>query len=389
MIRFFLYFILLILFVWIGILIYRDPGYILITYQHWSLETTLWFAIIAIIVIYLLLYLLIKILGSTFFFPQKLRIWSKKHREQKSDSLTYKGLCELAEGEWKKAENDLIKGAKYTPTPLINYLGAAHAAQQQKKYEARDNYLSLAHQSSPQAEIATGLTQAQLQFNARQWELALATLRHLNTISPSHSYVLKLLKNLYLKLKDWKSLQAMIPDLRKYKVVSAEEILHLEELTYSELLKAANAQNPQQLSQLWEKIPRNLHTDPSLVIVYAEFLCQHQEPNKAEIVVREALKKSWHPLLLNLYGKIKTDTPDKHLLILENWLKTHPKDPDLLIALGRVAVQNQLWGKAKDYFNASIELQPKREAYVELGKLYENLNDTIAAMESYRKALEV
>lgn len=385
MIRFIFYFILLILFIWLGVLIHRDPGYILIAYQHWSVETTLWFAIIALIIFYILLYLLLKILRGTFLFPEKWHIWSKKRQRQKSDHLTQHGLCELAEGEWKNAEQDLVNGAHYNTTPLINYLAAACAAQQQNKYEARDNYLSKAHQSAPQAEMATGLTQAQLQYNAKQWELALATLRHLQQLNPNHPFVLKLLKNIYFKLHDWESLQALLPELKKHRVLSSEELPQIERLIFIELLK--NKNNSLNVQQLWQQLPKNIQHDPQVIAVYAKFLTQQKEFNKAENLIREALKRNWDSELVNIYGKLPSDSPDKHLAQLENWLKAHPNDPELLLAAGRACIENNSWGKAQDYLTASLKLQPKAETYIELAKLSEHQNNPQAAIGYYKKSL--
>ena len=66
-----------------------------------------------------------------------------------------------------------------TVDPLINYLGAAKAAQEQGAFERRDNLLQKAYRVAPEADLAIGLTQAELEIEQHQFEHAMATLNHL------------------------------------------------------------------------------------------------------------------------------------------------------------------------------------------------------------------
>lgn len=387
--RFVIYFLILLASIWVGIKIHKDPGYVLITYQHWSLETTLWFAILAVVVFFLVLYFLMRMLRGTSAVSQKFNMWLEERRSRKANKYTYRGLCELAEGEWQSAEKNLIRGAAHSEMPLVNYLAAAEAAQKRGHFEERDNYLRQAHDNSPQAEIAIGLTQAQLQLNAKQWELALATLRHLHQLVPNQAYVLKLLKTVYLELNDWKHLKELYPELLKYKVRKYEDLEKLEQQIYLELLKSAvNSGNINTVNETWEETPKQLQSQPALLLLYVDFLLKHDDDSKAETLLRDAIKKNWNPYLVARYGLAKGDNPEKQLATAENWLKNHNDDPALLLCLGRLCIRNHLLDKARDYLWNSAQLEPRAETYRELGQLYEQLNEPQKAIESYRKGLQ-
>ena len=297
MIRLFVYFLILLASVWLGLQIHKDPGYVLITYQHWSVETTLWFAILAVVVIFFLLYLLMRLLRGTSNISGRFRNWADQRRFRKANQLTNRGLCELAEGEWKAAEKNLIRGAGNSEIPLINYLAAAGAAQKQGHYEERDGYLRSAHGSDPQAEIAIGLTQAQLQIDAKQWELALATLRRLQQLTPNHSYVLKLLQRVYLELHDWQSLQALLPNLRKYKVFKPEMLDKVESSVYLQrVTTVASSADTEMVVKIWQSIPSSWQQDPKILSVYVDYLIKKGDGVTAETLLREALKKTGMPI---------------------------------------------------------------------------------------------
>ena len=166
-----------------------ESGYVIITILDWTIQTSSVFFIAALIVIFVLLYFGIRLLIAVWDTPGELNRWKKLRRQQLSEKYLNSGLLALVEGRWKAAEEALVKGVQYTNTPLINYLCAARAAQRQGKITQRDHYLNLAHAGDPEAKVALGLTQAELQINQQQTELALATLTNLHEQQPGQQQV--------------------------------------------------------------------------------------------------------------------------------------------------------------------------------------------------------
>lgn len=387
--RFIFYFIILVIAVWLGIIIHRDPGYILITYQSWSLETTLWFGILAILVFFLLLYFLLRFFHGTSRLSEKWQHWLERRSEKKSNQLTFQGLLELAEGKWKQAEKSLAKGVKHSRNPLINYLGAAKAAQHEQLFEERDNYLRLAHQNCTQAEIVVALTQAQLQVDARQWELALATLRHLHQLAPSNIVALALLKTVYYELNDWAGLQKLLPELIRYKTDSTPALLALDQQTnYSLLNLAINSHNSQEINRIWQEMSKQCQQDPKILRLYLKYLITSGEIHKAEAILRENLKRNWNVQLAAMYGDIKTDQPEKQLAQAENWLKNHSNDLGLLLSIAKLNIYVGEYEKAKQYLLQSLQIERLQETLTELGQIFEKQQKFQMASQYYRQALD-
>ncbi|MCK5639739.1 MAG: heme biosynthesis protein HemY, partial [Gammaproteobacteria bacterium] len=163
-----------------------DPGFVLLSYGDWMLETSLSLALILLAAGFFGCYLLMRFLVNTRRVPERLRQWRQRRRTAKARKTTNRGLLALTEGHWDKAERNLIRYIEYSEVPLLNYLGATRAAQKQGAEQRRDYYLAKAHQSMPEAELAIGLTQAEVQISQGQLEQALASLRHLETIAPRH-----------------------------------------------------------------------------------------------------------------------------------------------------------------------------------------------------------
>ena len=386
MIRLLILFLVLLVSVYLGIQLSHDPGYLLITLHHWSIETTLWVAIFALIIAFFLLHTFLLLLRKLRRSPTTLRNWQAKRRSQKAQAKTQQGLIEFSEGYWSKAQNHLIKALPDTNSPLLNYLTAARAAQEMGNNQLRDNYLRNAQQSMPDAKIAVGLTQAQLQLANHQWEQALATLRHLQDLAPHHPYVLKLLMRLYLEVKDWQQLIALLPALKRNQVVSGMAFTRLQQETYLQAISdLAKHSQPEALAALIERLPKNLAHDPALIAEYCHYLLTHNENEKAEAILRQCLRKQYSESLVKLYGQVKGK--DKQLAFAESLLKKQPDSAELYLCLGRLSRDNNLWGKAKSYFEKSLSLAVSPEAYEELGKLLERLSDQAGACIAYRQGL--
>jgi len=208
----------------VAVMIQQDNGYVLLSYDVWTVEMSLALLALILVVGFGVLYFLIRFLVRTWLLPKQVKEWNQRRGIRLSQRSLTRGLLEMSEGNWAVGEKFLTKYAEQSETPLLNYLAAARAAQLQGEHERRDSYIKLAHEHMPSADVAVSLTQAELQLADRQLEQALATLKHLRSVAPKHTYVLRLLSRLYEQLGDWEQLHALLPELRKRKVASKEDI---------------------------------------------------------------------------------------------------------------------------------------------------------------------
>lgn len=388
MIRAVLIFLLLLASVWLGIQLQHDPGYLLIAIHHWTIETTVWIAIIGLILLFLVMHTFLLLLHWVLHIPQSWSNMLTKRRIQNAQATTRQGLIEFSEGHWQEAKNHLIRALPDTETPLLNYLTAARAAQEMGDNKLRDDYLRDAQQSMPEAKIAVELTQAQLQLANRQWEQALATLRHLQDLAPHHPYVLKLLMKLYVEVKDWPQLIALLPELKRNQIVSGSAFTRLQHQAYLQaLIDLIKQEQAQVLGDFIATLPKNLINNPELMTEYSRYLVNKHQEAKAEALVRRCLAKEFNEQLINIYGQININ--DTQLSFAESLLKSQPHSAPLFLCLGRLAKAQNLWGKAKMYFEHSIEFGASADIYMELGKLLEQLSDPSGACAAYKKGLRL
>ncbi len=372
----------------VGILVARDSGYVLLSLGVYSVEMSLALLALLVAILFVGVYFLVRTLVRTRRLPADIRDWRHRRAAHKAQEAMTRGLLEMSEGNWQSAEKRLARFADRSETPLLNYLAAARAAQLQGAHERRDAYIRLAHEHMPSANVAVSLTQAELQMADHQLEQALTTLRQLRSVAPRHTYVLRLLRRLYEQLGDWEHLSELIPELRRRKVGSVEELRELEVKTHRALLDNASlSRDERDLGRAWAGVPRPLRGDPRMVGDYAGYLHERQLDEDAEKLLRDALKQGWNADLIELYGLLNCPNPGRHLGRLEKFLKDYPEDPTLLLTLGRMSMRAQLWGKARAYLETAITHNGPVDAYRELARLLEHMGEEDAALQLYRRAL--
>jgi HemY protein len=380
----------LLLAVGIGNYAEHDAGRMIVTISGWTIQTSFSFFIISIIVLFLLLYFLMRLLSRFWNMPGQLGSWKKNRRQRLSEKYLSRGLMALVEGNWNKAEVSLTRGAPHSQSPLVNYLAAARAAQQLGEVERRDAYLMQAYKDDPDAEVAIGLVQAELQIKQQQTEQALATLTHLHDQKPKQDQVKKMLLHTYAELKDWDAMLELLPKVQRAGILPREQIQARQLEAYGGLLRQTGlGGNKEKLNSAWLNIPRKLRTELHLIEVYTEEKLKLADASDCEPLIHKALKKQWDIALLGLYGQVEGKDLARQLKFAESFLATHAREPVLLLTLGRLSVNNKLWGKARTYLEESIEINPVPEAYRTLASVLDELGEHAAAAVQYQMGLEL
>ncbi len=372
----------------IGVVLTHDPGLVVLDYGGWTMQTSAGLFVFGVLLTVVVLYLLLRFVGGVLHLPKDLRRWSAHRRLTRSEKYLADGLLCMVEGNWRMAERAFRRGARYSHAPTVNYLCAARAAQQQGDLQRRDQYLRLAHELDQNSALAVGLTQAELQLHQHQTEQAYATLNHLSTEHPDQDQVRRLMLEASRGLREWTQVLKLLDELDGKDLVSPERLRQLRLDAYAGLLHDAGGnKGAQALQQQWREIPRALHREPSLLTVYVAEYLRFGDDGECEEMLRSALKHNWDADLVRFYGLVRGRDGVRQLGTAEKWLSAHPRDPVLLLTLGRICLHNDLWGKARTYMEDSVAVQPSPEAYRELAALLERRGEKEAAAGYYQKGL--
>ena len=343
-------------------------GFFIVGIGNWSLETSFFFASLVLLIGFLVLYLSIALVMGVIRLPKRLKQRGGEQKAKKSQEALIAGLLESAEGNWEKAEKHLIRHAANSGVPLINYLTAARAAQSRGAFDQRDEYLKMARETMPEAELAIGLTRAELQMSNQQFDDAIESLTELNQIAPSHAKVLKMLHQVYAQVEDWEGLSRLIPKLHANKVLMEAEIKLLETETYSALLKRqAELKDGDVLRDAWLNIPEHIRAVSGIQQLYFAAMIEAGAGEEIEPRLRELLNREWGETQIVLYGCVQLTDPLEQLSLAEKWVPKHSSDPVFLRVLGKLALRANQLEKATQYITSSLEIEASVEAFRLMG----------------------
>lgn len=366
-------------------IIQSDPGYVLLAYGNHTLEASLWVGLLLILLLVGSVFLLLRLIYQVFSGQRSLVSWLGARKSRKAQRLSTRGLISFIEGNWLNAQRQLVQGAKHNEAPLLNYLLAARSSAQLHDTDKVHEYLRSAGDAEPAAAMALDISLAEMKVQAGEYQQAIAALDQAIRSPGRHPYVLTLLCQAYQGLGDWDKLLELLPQLQKHKVLGSEDFQQLEYQVHLRRLDSSAAET-EQLHACWKKVPKRLQADTTFVELYVRKLIVCEDYSAAEKAILRALKHEWLPQLVRLYGDVEAQS-SQQLSRAEGWLAVHPEDPQLLLCLGRLCAREELWGKARDYFESAYRLEKSAEICAELGRLLDGLGEPTVAAAYYREGL--
>ena len=352
-----------------------DPGYVLIRLRGWRAQTT----VVAAIIILLLAWAVLSALWQLIRWP--LGALSRRHRRVSRRRLG-EGLIALIEGRHADAEHDLQRAARLPPLRGPALLASAEAAARRGELPRALESLDQAAQAAPRA--ARVLRARLLRRDNRPAE-ALALLApeaDAGRLTPGgwRQWALAALAG----GEPDRARQALEP-MQKSGAFGSAGYAALETQVLSAVLAAATS--GAQLNTLWGQLPKAQRRSVPVVDAYARRAAHFGLGLAAMDEIESALRREWAPPLVLTYGRIGSVEPDARLHRAEAWLGAHPDDAALLLTVGRLCVQLQLWGKAHQYLERSLSQSPSAEAWEAQADAFSGEGDLTQAQRSYRQAL--
>ncbi len=366
----------------VGHYVLQDNGYVLINFRGYAIQMSV--PILAFVL--LLAYLAVRVVVRVWRAPRQLGEYTSQRRVRKANERITRGFIEIGEGNFARGEKLLTRGVRNSETPLLNYLAAARAAQAQGDRQRRDNWLKMAYEQEPRASATVLLTQAELQLANNESEPARAGLQQVLEQTPNNVEALRMLAELLVGEENWAELETLLPRLRKHAKQPPDLLDDWTVQTWCALLTADEA-DQQRGQDLLKRLPKHLRDDPAILRARIEACIDDERIDEAEKIIRKALDRNWNEDLILLYGQLQSPAKATLLKRAEGWLRQRPEDPALLLTAGRLCVQNELWGKARSYFETSIGIRPSPEAWHDLGQLLSQMGEAASASDAYQKGL--
>lgn len=371
-------------------IIETDPGYVLLAYRHYTLESSLWVGLLLLMGVALLIYFTLRLVYRLISGQRSFFNWIEHRQAEQAVRNTNRGLISYGEGNWAAARRQVIRGAHKNGSPLLNHLIAARASHALGETDKAREFLNAARDDEEDAAPLVEITRAELQLDNDNPKQALSMLQGLRNEAGKYPRVLELMHRASLTLEDWDGLYALLPELKKHKTLSLQAYESLEHKVHTQRLARAatgDTATTELLRATWQQVPSQLRQAPDMVSTYASELIALGDHEAAEKVILKGLKQAWDPALVRQFGFLEGEHAPRRLAQAESWLSSHSEDAELLLCLGRLSARDRLWGKARDYFESSYRLRKTPEVCAELGRLLTELGEPKVAGAYFRDGL--
>lgn len=363
---------------------YND-GYALLVLPPWRVEVSLNFLILVLIGGFLFFHAALRLISAMLRLPASVQAFRAARTRARADAGVRDTLTLLAEGRFARA----LKRADATyaagTAPGLIALLALFAARGLRDQAREQIWRSRAAERDREIHHARLMTEASFAVQDRRYAQAKSLLDQLLTESGRQIAALRLALRAEQGLGNWDAVLHLVQQLEKHKALSPEQSAPIRLRAHRENIKALE-DNGSALERYLDRMPGRDRRHARIALEMSQALIRARHCQPAARLIEEVLEEEWDPALVNVYSNCQGGDAMGRIAHAEAWLQTHPDDVELLLALGRLCRQLQLWGKAQSYFEASLAIRPGRDGHLELATLFDHLQKPDDANRHYRMA---
>lgn len=367
----------------------KNPGYVLLVYPPYRIELSLTLFAIGLLALLVTTHFSLRLIIALLRLPGYVRNFREQRALSKGRLAMMEALTAFFEGRYAAAERAAVRAMESGEKSGINPIIAARSAHELREFDKRDSYLASTEGKSVGESTMRLIAQTEFMLDQKQPQLALDSLKELSA-SGKHKHIgaLQLELKALQQSRDWDGVLAAVSQLEKRSAIDSKVAAQMRQQAWLEKL-GAQLQDLNALQALWKSIPDEFRRRSKIASVAASAFMKFQDCKSAQQILTDSLNSQWDSELVTLYGDCKVNKSVAQIEQAEKWLKLHSGDAGLLLALGKLCLHQELWGKAQSYLDASNSLKPSRAAYTALGQLAEKLQKPDDAFKYYQMARDL
>lgn len=363
---------------------YND-GYVLLVVPAYRVELSLNLMILLLLAGFALFYILVRSLTAMWRLPASVQAFRAKQKADKAESALRDAMRYLLEGRYSMALKRAEDGWNAGHAPGLAAVLAARNAQLMRDEPRQQLWLARAAEHDDEIRSARLMMETVMALEGRDFEAARENLEQMVRENGRHIAALRLSLKAYQGLGNWQAVLRVLRVLEKHKAITSDQASVLRRRAHRENLRSL-AGDLDALQRYVEGIDPDDLREAGLAAEAVRGLRALGNTADANRIIENALADQWDSALAGLYGEGEGPDALSRISNAEIWLQDHPRDPQLLLTLGRLCLQRDLWGKSRSYLEASLSLQANPVVHLELARLNERLGETESANRHYRAA---
>lgn len=260
-------------------------GYVSIGIGSYVIETSVYTAIIVILLFYVLLFAIERLLRLIFGIPSFLR----RRRAKKAEKSMQQGAVDLLEGRYGKAGRNLVSRIPEENRSVVSYILAARSSAREGNVEQARRYLKSAVELKPSAELACGMMESDILLDKGLYEDCGRVLGSLSEKYSGEPVFLLRKSVLAEKRDDADTMLSLLPVLRSKKVFPEQK---LHEITLrASMLSLESIGEEKKVWSLMKSLPRSERAQPDVIALFARRFVKLGCLEQADSLIVGGLKK--------------------------------------------------------------------------------------------------
>jgi HemY protein len=346
--------------------------------------------LLALLLLFFGVYGVLRGLALSFGLPARVRDYQQRRQRERAGEVFQDAVRLLFEGRFGQALKKAAEAHAAGTAPGLSALIAARAAQRMRESLKQQGWMDRAKIDDPRTEAATLMLEAEMMNEARRFDEALAALEKLQNKLGRHIAALRLELRARQGTGDWDGVLKLVRQLAKRDALPPEVVSEIR--TQAHLGNIARRKGDRgQLASYLKSVPEEERGRRVILAAARALLAQGGDSDAQSLIERvldQGKEAEWQSELVETYGRLSSGDQTARIARAEAWLRRHPDDAGLLLALGRMCVRQRLWGKAQSYLEASLSVSRSREAHLELARLCDLLERTDEANQHYRASAD-
>jgi HemY protein len=370
-------------------LLAHNPGYVMFVYPPHKVEMSLTFFAFMLLVLFMVGYLVVRFTFIALRLPEYVREFRSGRAESKGRTAMVEALQAYFEGRYAAAEKAAVRAMELGENSGLNSIVAARAAHEQREFDKRDAYLASAEGKTVGEQTMRLMAKTEFQLDQKQPQSALKSLKELSD-SGMHKHIgaLSLELKAQQQMRNWDAALEVMDQLEKRNAIDKTVAAQMRQQAWLEKL-GSQLPGLDALRALWKSVPSEFKRRSKIAAAAAQAYGRMGDCQSAQHILADSLNAQWDEELITLFGECHADNNIAQIEQAERWLQQHSDDAGLLLALGKLCMHQQLWGKARGYLDASLSLKTTRAAYQALSQLAERLGEREQALAYLQKANQV
>ena len=351
-----------------------------------------------LLISFALIYGLIRAILKAMRLPEAIRKAKRERELSRAREALFSGQRALFAGQFLHAENQARIAIEHPATANVAAALAAWSAFESGKLEAAVPYLSRIEAGSMRTGRAHDEDIAMREVSMAYMLLAegksadaLKLLQDVHARDGKNPGALKMKIEAEMAEGKWQDALDTLTPLQRTGLLPENAARQMRLNAECNLLEAL-PRNRDNLLATFKALSAESRMDVANVTVVTQKLMAMGASADAVPLVEAAIDKrgeaGWDSALVSLYADCKGESTLAQIERAEKWLRQHPRDSAVLLALGKLCIRQALWGKAQSYLEASVALQPSLDAHMTLAGLMEQLGKRDEAVRHIRRSAE-